>query len=71
MPDMNGTDIYKHIDKESPCLLERIIFTSGDVMGGAIETFLKKTDRPFLAKPFTPKELVAMVNKTLRCVKNE
>lgn len=65
-PVMNGKELYRWIMKEHPRKVNRVIFTTGDVLGGDIESFAKQTARPFLAKPFTPQELEAIVREALK-----
>jgi CheY-like chemotaxis protein len=60
-PSMNGVELYAHLKRVCPELARRTIFTTGDIMSGYIEEFLKSTGQPFLAKPFTPDELKATV----------
>jgi CheY-like chemotaxis protein len=56
-PDMNGIELYEHLEQEHPELACRVIFTTGDVMSGYIAQSLEGNKRPFLPKPFTPDEL--------------
>ena len=44
----------------------RVIFTTGDLMGGDTQSFVEQTGRSFLPKPFAPSELKAIVRETLR-----
>jgi DNA-binding response OmpR family regulator len=60
-PVMDGKQLYKHISEEYPGLASRVIFTSGEVIGGDIQGFLELAGRPFLPKPFTPKDLKKIV----------
>lgn len=62
---MNGKELYQNIIDDSPESAERVIFTTGDVMTGDTETFISKSGRPFLPKPFTHEELSEIVNDTL------
>ena len=64
-PVMNGKQLYQHIDEKHPDLVNGVIFTTGDVLGGDTQSFLQLTGRPFLPKPFTPDELKAIVRETL------
>ena len=64
-PEMNGIELYQHLEKEHPELINKVIFTTGDVMSGNTKTFLEETHRPCLPKPFTPTELRAIVRTTL------
>ena len=64
-PVMNGKEFYKNIEGRYPKLLDRIIFTTGDVISDDTLGFLKQTGRPFLLKPFTPDELQALVRENL------
>jgi len=68
-PIMNGKELYQNIMDNLPELAERVIFTTGDVMAGNTETFISKSGRPFLPKPFTPEELSEIVNDTLSQLK--
>ncbi len=65
-PIMNGKQLYQHMIEKHPELAERVIFTTGDMIGSDSQSFLERSGRPFLAKPFTPDELTTAVRETLR-----
>ncbi len=65
-PEMNGIELYQWLKEKYPQQAERVIFTTGDVMGGDTITFIEQTGRPYLPKPFTPDELKATVREALR-----
>ncbi len=65
-PKMNGEELYQWLQKKYPQMASRVIFTTGGVMGGGIQTFLEQSGRPFLPKPFTPGELKAIVQEALK-----
>ena len=65
-PKMNGKELYQCLLKKYPQLVRRLIFTTGDVMGGDTKDFLKQAGRPVLPKPFTLDELKAIVRETLK-----
>lgn len=64
-PLRDGKQLYQYIGERYPELKKGVIFTTGDVMGGDTQFFLEKSQRPFLLKPFTPDELVSLVEATL------
>lgn len=64
-PVMNGKQLLQWVNEKHPKLLNGVIFTTGDLMSGDIESFLEQTGRPFLPKPFTPDELKTIVRETL------
>ncbi len=66
LPAMTGKELYQWVKEKHPQLASRVIFTTGDVMGGDTQIFLEQAGRPFLPKPFTPDELKAMVRQMLR-----
>ena len=65
-PVMNGKQLYQSINDKHPDLTDRIIFTTGDLLGGGTKSFLEQSGRLFLPKPFTPDELKTIVGKALR-----
>ncbi len=65
MPVMSGKEFYQILESQYPQLVDRVIFATGDVIGGATKNFLEKSGRPFLPKPFTPDELKTIVRETL------
>ena len=65
-PEMNGKELYQWLKEKYPQQVNMVIFTTGDVMGGDIQSFLEQAARPFLPKPFTPDELKTIVTKTLK-----
>ena len=64
-PVMNGKEFYQNIKDRYPKLLNRVIFTTGDVVSTDTQDFLKQAGRPFLLKPFTPDKLTAIVKEAL------
>ena len=68
-PAMNGKELYHSLNDKHPEMLDRVIFTSGDVLGGDTQGFLEKAARPFLPKPFTPDELRTVMRKALKQTK--
>lgn len=64
-PEMDGIELYGRLQKRHPGMVNKIVFTSGDVLGSDIRSFLESADRPYLAKPFYPDELRAIVKTTL------
>jgi len=66
LPAMTGKELYQWLEKKYPQLASRVIFTTGDVMGGDTQIFLEQASRPLLPKPFTPDELKSIVRETLR-----
>lgn len=70
-PAVNGKELYQFISEKHPGLIDRVIFTSGDVMSGDTQSFLEQTARPFLLKPFTPDQLKTIVRQTLWQIENE
>jgi DNA-binding response OmpR family regulator len=65
MPTMNGIDFYEQLKAEYPWLLNKVVFTTGDLMNNDVVTFLKTTGRPILPKPFGIHELKTMIRTTL------
>ena len=65
-PVMDGKQLYRYIRKRYPELADRVIFTTGDVIGDDTQSFLEQTGRPFLLKPFSPDELKSLVRDHLR-----
>ncbi len=65
-PVMNGKHLYQSIQEKHPKSIGKVIFTTGDVMGGDTQSFLEQSGQPFLPKPFTPNELKIIVRETLR-----
>ncbi|MDP2730210.1 MAG: response regulator [Dehalococcoidales bacterium] len=60
-PEMNGKEFYQWLKEKHPQMEQKVIFTTGDVMGGDTQVFLEQNGRPFLPKPFTPDELRAIL----------
>jgi len=65
-PTMDGKELYQWLKEKHPQLASRVIFTTGDMMGGDTQSFLEQAARPFLPKPFTPAQLKAIMRDTLK-----
>jgi DNA-binding response OmpR family regulator len=65
-PKMNGTELYQWLQKKYPQLAKQVVFTTGNVLDEKTMPFIEQSGRPFLPKPFTPQELIALVEKALK-----
>ncbi len=65
-PAMNGKELYHWVEAKHPKLTGRVIFTTGDIMGGDTQNFIEQSGRLFLPKPFTPDELKAIISRALK-----
>lgn len=65
MADLNGQDFYRRLKIDYPPLSERIAFITGDSLSAVVQRFLRESERPCLEKPFTPQELLQLV-ETIR-----
>jgi DNA-binding response OmpR family regulator len=67
-PVMNGKELYHYINEKHRYLLEGVIFTTGDVIGGETQGFLESTGRAYVLKPFAPEELRTVVKEALQAI---
>jgi len=65
-PEMNGKELYQWLKEKHPQQASRVVFTTGDVMGGDTQSFLEQTGGLFLPKPFTPAQLKAIMRDALK-----
>ena len=65
MPGMSGIQLYEQIQKMVQSLAKRVVFITGDVMGTDTWRFLRKTEVPYLTKPFNDEQLGTEINRIL------
>jgi DNA-binding response OmpR family regulator len=65
-PKMSGAELYQWLQKKYPRLANQVIFTTGSMIDEKTMAFIEQSGRPFLAKPFTPDELTAIVKESLK-----
>jgi two-component system NtrC family sensor kinase len=65
MPEMDGQELYARLTADSPHLLSRLVFISGDTMSAETRAFLERVGRPYLLKPFTVQDMVEMADRLL------
>lgn len=61
MPGLSGIELHDRLERERPELLPRLIFSTGDSVSTTAATFLARTARPVLQKPFALAQLRALV----------
>jgi len=67
LPVLDGKELYQWLKERHPKLVNGVIFTTGDIMGGGdTQIILEQAERPLLPKPFTPNDLKAIVREALR-----
>ena len=65
-PEISGTELYHWLQKKYPRLANQVVFTTGSLLDEKTMAFIEQSGRPFLAKPFTPQELIAVVKEALK-----
>jgi two-component system NtrC family sensor kinase len=71
MPEMSDIELCQWLHEKYPHLADKIMFTTGSVMGGETMRFLEQSGRPVLLKPFTPDELKSAVMKALKKIEKK
>ena len=65
-PEMNGIEFYRYLEEKRDQLVDKVLFTTGDILSDEIKAFLSEVKRPFMAKPFTPKDLRKAVMEAIK-----
>ena len=65
MPDLDGPALYRELTAQRPELLSRIVFMTGDTLGGDMSGFLTDTGVRVLEKPLDPAGVRAKVQTYL------
>lgn len=63
MPEMSGMAFYEELTRRFPAAAERVVFISGGTFTTGSNSFLDRVPNPFLAKPFTNREVREMVQR--------
>jgi two-component system NtrC family sensor kinase len=63
MPEMDGPELYRQIEKRWPHRTRLMIFITGDALSPTVQTFLAGTGQPYLEKPFVPAEVRKVVQE--------
>jgi two-component system NtrC family sensor kinase len=66
MPGLSGQEFYQRLVEMDSPLVQRIIFITGDVINPETQTFLEKTGRPCISKPFLQEDVLAIVRQIFR-----
>ncbi len=65
LPGMNGIEFYRFLEAEHPEMLDRVVFTTGDLLTANIREFLCTGEKHFIAKPFMPSELITKIREVI------
>ncbi len=65
MPDLDGPALYRELAAQRPELLGRLVFMTGDTLGGDMTGFLTETGVRVLEKPLEPAAVSARVQAFL------
>ena len=63
MPDFSGVELHDHLAAVAPDLLDRIIFSTGDVASRDAAEFVQRTKCTVLQKPFELRALEALISR--------
>jgi len=65
MPGLSGMEMYDRLKLRHPEILQRIIFSTGDVVSEEAALFVRSTDCVVLQKPFELATLRALVDRVV------
>jgi signal transduction histidine kinase/sensor domain CHASE-containing protein/ActR/RegA family two-component response regulator len=66
MPELDGPGLYREVEQQSPALVQRIIFLTGDTLSSETRIFLERADMPYLSKPFRAADVRRVVRQRLQ-----
>ena len=64
-PVINGMQVYTYLEEHYPEAVSKVMFMTGDCLNAATSRFLERVKRPVLEKPFTPEQLVKLINQVM------
>ena len=62
---LSGRKLYETLSEKNPDTASKIVFITGDTMTQETNDFLTSSGRPYLAKPFSPTDIIDIVEKEL------
>jgi CheY-like chemotaxis protein len=65
MPEMDGPELYRHIEQRWPQRARQVVFITGDALSPTVQTFLAGTGQPYLEKPFVPADVREVVREVV------
>ena len=61
MPHLSGAELHRELLQKRPDLVQRLVFSTGDVASADAARFLAESDRPVIEKPFELTRLEEML----------
>jgi len=58
MPDVSGQQVFERWRRDRRELSDRVVFITGDIVSADLQSFLRGSGRPYIAKPFEFKAIV-------------
>ena len=66
---MNGDAFYDALAARNKDLVRRVVFITGDTVSSSTVKFFKRSQVPYLSKPFDINELTALIQTTVHAVR--
>ena len=61
MPDLDGRELYREIERRWPRCAARVVFVTGDTLASELREFVRDSGRRVIEKPFLPSEVRRVV----------
>jgi two-component system NtrC family sensor kinase len=61
MPDLDGRELYRQIERRWPRYAARVVFVTGDTLASELRDFVRDSGRRVIEKPFLPSEVRRVV----------
>jgi len=61
MPGIDGAGVFEWVSKNKPYLEKKMLFSTGDVLGGKADALIKKIGGNYIIKPYNMEELLKKV----------
>ena len=65
MPGIDGAGVFEWISSNKPYMERRMLFSTGDVLGGKAEALIKKIGGNYIIKPYNIEELLKKVESII------
>jgi|GEM_PF-1310184 CheY-like chemotaxis protein len=69
LPSMNGDAFYDALAARNKDLVRRVVFITGDTVSNSTVKFFKRSQVPYLSKPFDIDELKNLIQTTVHAVR--